>query len=164
MAMSLSNSVQPGTPEHFRREWRTQRVLWCLGVALLAASAAGALGPGFLSNRRLQRGALSTSYERFVHRHHPTPLRISVDRAVTKETLVIELAGELVDATRVEAIHPRPLRETKRGQAIAYEFGVEPSASGATVLFYLDYEHLGAVHGRVACEGHVLEFSQFVYP
>lgn len=162
--MSLPDSVQPGTLEHFRREWRTQRALWTLGAATLAASAAGLLGPGPLSRQTIEHERLVVSFDRFVHRHHPTPLRITARRSLGEDDLVIELEGELAEAVRIEAIQPRPTRESRRAHSIAYEFSVVPSTPSVSVSFYLEYEELGGVEGHVVADGQRLPLLQFVYP
>ena len=162
--MPFPAAVQPGTTARFGREWRTQRALWCAAAALLAASAVGVLGPGPISKRVARDGPLTVSFDRFVHRHSSTAIRIAVHGVGARNIARFELQGDLVTATKIEAIQPRPLSETSLAKGVAYELSVGPAGSDAFLLLYLDYEELGSLRSQVAFEGHAVEVPQLVYP
>jgi hypothetical protein len=155
-------------PRFQKLEWRAQRAGWVVWAVILFAAGLGVLGPGWLSSRHVTSpdGRTTVAYERFLHYHHPTQLEI-VHRpsAGNAQELAVRVSQSLLDRIKIQRIEPEPMRQEPIGDAVAYHFGGAPSASELKVVFHVEYERYGAVHGDLSVAGDdAVTLSQFVYP
>jgi hypothetical protein len=158
----------PSDSQFQRLEWRAQRTGWVAWAVVVLAGGLGLLGPGWLSNRHVTSGDGRTrvAYERFLHYHHPTQLEV-VHRQSTDapQELAIRVSHALLDRMRIQRIEPEPRRQELMEDAVLYRFSVQPGPDEVKVVFHVEYERYGAVHGDLGIDGDAaVTLSQFVYP
>jgi hypothetical protein len=147
-------------------EWRLQRTAWVFWGILLIAAGLGLLGPGTLSATRRTTSAhdLTASYDRFLHYHTRTTLRLDVVGTSAAE-FGVWLSHDLVDAIHISRIEPAPLQTTHERDGVHYLFAKGKQAEDAEVVFHLDYERIGLVRGVIGRPGGgELSTWQFIYP
>ncbi|HEX6962716.1 MAG TPA: hypothetical protein VF175_12665 [Lacipirellula sp.] len=151
-----------------RREWRLQRVGWFLWIALIAAGLAGAVGPGPISSQRLSTsdGRLAVEYERFVHRHYPTELRLSIEPEDEQDkSLRVRISQTLLDRIKIARIHPEPVLSELTADGVWFEFGRQPGAERVTVVWHIEHDKIGRGAGQLQLAGsQPLSIPFFVYP
>jgi hypothetical protein len=149
-------------------EWRTQRVCWFLWSAIIVAAGLGLLGPGPLSAARNSNadGALTVTYDRFLHYHHPTELRITIGGATgVGDEVKLKLNQALLNRIRIQRIEPEPVRASLAGDGIVYAFSASDSTDLREIVFHVDFERIGRSRGTIAVNGKApIVVSQFVYP
>ena len=151
-----------------RKEWLTQRVGWVLWSAILFAGCLGLLGSGPLSSARNtdSDGTFSVEYNRFLHYHHPTELRVLIsDSLAAGRELEVKLTQGLLNRVQIKRIEPEPMRASLVGNGVVYTFSRLDSANSSEIVFHLDFERIGQSRGIIEVDGKVpIVLSQFVYP
>jgi hypothetical protein len=151
-----------------RIEWRTQRVGWFVWSTIIVAACLGLLGPGPLSAARDSdaNGTLTVAYDRFLHYHHPTEIRITLGNlSRAGGELELTLSQELLDRMQIRRIEPEPVRASLGGGGVVYKFSRSDSADPSEIVFHVDFERIGPSHGTIKVNGkEPIVLNQFVYP
>jgi hypothetical protein len=150
------------------REWRLQRIGWCVIALLIVAALLGLTGSGPLARATAgETGApLQLEYSRFVRLDAPTTLEVEIaGEAVTGEQVELQVARDYLRSTRVEEIVPEPAEVRSAGEHLVFVFPVDEPGQPLLVTFDLRHTDFGATSGEVGlADGMALEFGQFVLP
>ena len=148
------------------REWRVQRVGWCLWVFVLVAAMLGLTGSGPLSTRSATShdGRLTAEYDRFVRHHCSTEITLSFNRSTASDDFRVWLNQEFFDAVAIEAIEPQPREQSYSAGGILLAFRAIPPEETARIVIRCQPESLGPITCQLASGKSELTLSQFVYP
>jgi hypothetical protein len=151
-----------------RAEWRVQRVGWILWAAILAAGFIGLLGPGPLSASRDADagGNFSVNYDRFLHYHHPTQLRVNLGDSLPASTeLELTLSQEYLDGLQIRRVEPEPVRSSIGKRGVVYTFSRTEAADAGVIVFHLEFHRIGLSRGQIGINGRdSMMLDQFIYP
>ena len=162
------HAAPPTVDEDLRfqaREWRFQRAGWVLLAVLVAAAAAGLLGPGWASRSVADEPAsrLRIEHERFARRLSPVQLYVRLPPETAPGEQRIWVGAGLLEALRLEGVVPAPARVEPGAEGSSFVFAAAGGA--AEVRFELEYERSGLVRGRVGrSPTESVELAAFVYP
>ncbi|WP_141733425.1 hypothetical protein [Oligoflexus tunisiensis] len=152
-------------PGFQKREFLFERVGWaCMGIILLAASL-GVFGKGVLSQAELRGKQFHLQYDRFLHRHDLTTLKLEIP-PIHGEPGVIAVAfpNTYLHKFRIEHITPAP-ESSAHGDQTLFWFTATHTGEPTTILWSLEPQEMGRLEGRIfvnGAEGYA--FRQFVYP
>jgi hypothetical protein len=150
-----------------RREWRLQRLGWIAWGVVTLAGLAGLLGPGPLSDSEAvtSDGALIVAYDRFLHYHHPSQLKLTLRPRSSGEEVRVQLSQSLLDRIEIHRIEPEPARRELTPDGIVYVFSLADELDAATIVFHVEYESMGSGRGTIRLAGgEPVKLKQFVYP
>ena len=151
-----------------RREWRVQRVGWLLWAAFLASGLAGLVGPGPFSTQQTATsdGRLTVEFNRFVHRHHATQLKLNMQPGgEADESLRLHIAQPLLERIQISQIVPEPTAQEVSADGIWYEFAGKPGAENVQAIFHIEHDKIGSGTGLLKlADGQPLSAGFFVYP
>lgn len=151
-----------------RREWLFQRVGWLLWVALIVAGLAGLVGPGPLSSNTAATpdGRLVVNYNRYVHRHHPTQFKLTIQpESEQDESVRLHVSQPLLERIQISRIEPEPASSQLTADGVWYEFNCEPGTKTLQAVFHLEHGEIGRGTGQLQLTGdQPLNASFFVYP
>lgn len=153
-------------PAYRRLFWKIQRAGWLAMMLVVAAGLLGVFGRGPLSRASVEdaQAAWRLEYERFGRYESLQPLRLDVQPGNARQTSVWLDQGYLADV-RVDRIVPEPVREELSADGILYVFEWQPGQRPGRITFYVTFERLGLVEGRIGRTPALAQaFSQFVYP
>jgi hypothetical protein len=148
-----------------RWEWRTERAGWVLMGLVAAAGLLGLIGPGPLSQTTAgaEDGSLTVGYERFLHHHSPSQLRLRL-AAGDSDVVGVRFPNSYLSQVKFEKVMPEPVEVRTEGADQTYWFRRTPG-SALEVTVHFEPEERGRLHGAVGLVGGVaLRFDQFVYP
>ena len=151
-----------------RREWRILRLGWFCWSAIVLAALAGLLGDGPLSSTTAASEDLSlvVHYDRFVHRHDPCMLKLSITPpAGTQDELRLSVDRDYLSNLEIRAIVPEPERTVFGEDKVTMVFPMDGSPSLMSVVIHYSPEPTGKLNGVIRLEGATpVRFWQFVYP
>lgn len=148
-----------------RREWRLQRIGWCLWAGLIAAALLGLIGNGPLSssNASTNDGSLTIQYDRFLRRHDPSVLTLTI-RPSGDGQAKVRIASKYVQNLQIERIIPEPMQTIADGDYLALVFASAAEGSAVISLYYMA-EQIGTLDAEIQAEsGASVRFWQFAYP
>lgn len=147
------------------REWRIQRVAWCvLSIVLLAVAlgATGRSGPLSVRTEQYRDGSLQLKYNRFMRNHSPDNLRARI--FASSETVSLQIDKGYLREVELDKVTPEPAQVIAGSDATVFVFNARPN-SEVEATFHLQPEAPGGLAGWIALEGKPrVHFSQFVYP
>jgi hypothetical protein len=150
-----------------RRSWRMERAGWLLIALLLAATLAGALGPGLLSSAhaRTPGGELELAYPRFLRVRADGRLEIRIREAGAREAR-LWIAGPWLERVRVLSITPPPTRSELTDGRWTLVFATSKSAlRELAIALDVEPQSAGSLAGSVGLDsGAKLDFRTWVYP
>jgi hypothetical protein len=155
--------------EPFQRvEWRLQRIGWVLWGLLIESALAGLLGPGPLSKAESPApdGSLTIAYDRFVHYHHPTRLKLIVGSSERpRNSLQVKFSKQLIERLHIDRIEPEPEGRRLGADGVVYTFPLTESTEVANIMFHVEFEHFGLSDAQIEVVGkEPAMFTQMVYP
>lgn len=146
-------------------EWRLQRIAWAMFAVILAAVMLGLIGRGGpLSKRAVATpdGSFLMQYNRFVRKHSPDELRVTVHAQA--DTAAITIDSGYAESMKIDKVMPEPRRVIGGNGSITYVFDTVPG-SQMRATFHIEPEELGSLQGSVSSGAAArLQFTQFVYP
>ena len=151
-----------------RRQWRWQRAGWVLMGLFTAAGLLGFFGSGPLSNgtARSSDGVLAVDYERFIRRHSPSTLRVSLSPAATStDRVALRVNRAYLDDAMIQSIVPEPAHVASGADEITYQFDSPPTRRKLVVVFDLEAKKAGTVRLRLRTGGtSEVAVDQLIYP
>jgi hypothetical protein len=158
----------PDDPSFQRIEWIAQRAAWIVWGLVIIAALAGLFGPGPFSNATAESAdqALSVHYERFLHYHNPTEIRLRV----TKQDRSRELAEVLIDQSLLDRIEirrivPEPTENLVTDNGVIHVFSIPRDAATGEITYWVDYEKYGRAKGQITLDGRsAVTLRTFVFP
>jgi hypothetical protein len=154
----------PEDMEFQRREWRTQRVAWCVMIVIVGLAVAGVFGGGPLARATAgeRDGTLWAEYERFARLNTTSDLRVHLTPSGDSTQLWIGRAYQ--DRMRLEMIVPEPVSSRVTPDRIIHTFDTQPGEP-VTITLQMKTASPGTVQGRLGVVGGAeLVLSNFVYP
>ena len=151
-----------------RRQWRWQRAGWLLMGLVTAAGLLGFFGSGPFSgdSARSADGVLTVDYERFLRRHAPSTLRVSLLLPATPAGRVaLRVDRAYLDDALIESITPEPTHVAIGSDEITYQFDSPQTGGELVVVFDLEAKKAGAVRLRLRAAGNSeVTVDQLIYP
>jgi hypothetical protein len=146
-----------------------ERVGGWLMVATVAAASLGLLGSGPLSAASLRAEGFTLDFSRLARLQSSDVLTVRLDAAATRTPEVrVWVDRGYLDATRVESIHPAPIRTEGAPDRLIFVFAVADPGGPLTLQLRLQPQRPGVVHGRAGIErpgaAGAVSFRQFVFP
>jgi hypothetical protein len=168
MAKQIPN-LQLEDNEPFQRvEWRLQRIGWVVWGLLIVSALAGLLGPGPLSKAESPApdGSLTVAYDRFVHYHHPTLLKLVVRPSEqSRDSLQVKFSRQLLDRLHIDRIEPEPEGRRLGADGVVYTFPLNESTDVVSIMFHVEFERFGLSNAQIEVVGsEPATFTQMVYP
>ena len=153
---------------HERREWRAERIGWCVMLLILLLSAIGLLGPGPLSGKvaGTEGSALWVEYNRFERYQRPSTLDIHLQPAATGDSTVrLLFSRDFVEHVELEYIDPEPERVDVLPDHIAYVFNLPDRSRPSLITYHYRGERIGSSNARIGIDGGAeVDIGQFFYP
>lgn len=173
MADSGSGAPAPARLEHveddvrvLRREWRFERIGWCVLALVIVAGCAGLLGGGQLAGASVVSadGRVTMDYERIVRHGAPTDIVLRLAPPAAGDTAVtVAIDQEYLAAGGVGRILPAPLEMHGADGRLVYRFRGAPGR--ATVIdFALVPGTLGVRRASLTTDHGTLPLRQLVLP
>ena len=135
------------------RQWRMERLGQVLIACCIMAALLGLFGHSPLSTaaRQTVDGRLSIHYDRFARNETNTDLLVTLNRTRMADGIVrLWLDQDYLDAFKVTAVSPVPIRGEARDGARAFVFQTDGSRFTATLS--VQFEAVGLVHGSVRAD------------
>jgi hypothetical protein len=156
-------------PVFERRSRRAERIGLALMVATVLAAAAGLLGSGPLSRGSVAAEALEVDFQRLSRYESSETLTLRIGATATRGPEVrVWVDRGYLDASRIEAVVPAPIRAEAGADRVVFVFAVAEPDRQLTVAFRLQPEHVGPILGQAGLEGPAarrpVAFRQFVFP
>ncbi len=147
------------------RQWRVERICWLIIALLLVAALMGLFGRQPLarvsdhtSDRRL-----SIHYDRYVRSENNVEFLLTVEPQDGAGIVRLWFDPEYLDAVKIVAVSPVPLRGEARDGGRALVFHTDGSRFTASLS--VQFESAGFLHGRMwVDEGPPLTLSHLVWP
>jgi hypothetical protein len=139
MAAEFSATLELDSPSHERAvrvESLVERAGWLVMAAVLLLAAAGFLGAGPWSSRRVSTadGRLTIAYEAVVRYEAPCELKLVFNRQPRgDETISVAISDAWTSSTTIERIAPQPIAETGTSQGICCTFRLVNAPNGAII-------------------------------
>jgi hypothetical protein len=138
---------------------------------LVAAAAAGLLGPGPLSHATASiPGVLDSDYQRFTRYEDLETLTVRVAPTMTTSGVVaLSLNRDYLDHAQLTTVTPQPERVETAQARVIYVFRMAEPGQPLDVTFSLKPRRIGRVEARLAVEtpggrGPELTIRQFAFP
>ena len=148
------------------RQWRMERLGQVLIACCIMAAILGLFGHSPLSTaaRQTVDGRLSIHFDRFARTESNSDLLVTFESPKGADGIVrLWLDQEYLDAFKVTAVSPVPIRGEARDGARAFVFQTDGSRFTATLSG--QFQAVGMVQGSVKVdEGETLAVTHFVWP
>ncbi|UOK36108.1 hypothetical protein MJP36_16460 [Pseudomonas palleroniana] len=148
-----------------RKVWRFERVGWYALVLLMGLTLAGLFSKGPLSTgqARSADGQLHVEYQRFLRNGSSDGLVIHL-QGQARETLEVEISGELLRGFNIEMLQPQPLKASTAGEGVKL-WVLSDDKGQATLHLTVRSDGVGSFETRVSrATGASVHLSQFIYP
>lgn len=153
--------------EFQRREWRVQRVLWIVGVALLVLALMGLFGGGPISSTTQQSsdGSVSVDYHRFVRHDGRAALHVQVDAAhASNQEVAVWIDHRFLDRVHIESVSPQPASVQGDNGRLVYAFELADGSETLNVTFSYRPQHIGRIGGDIGSGDAAVDIDQIGYP
>lgn len=154
-----------GFQEH---EWRLQRVIWMLLLAIVVLALFGLFGTGPLSSMTAgsEDEGITLDYERFVRHDGRASLVVDVSPDQVSEGQVeLWLDEAYLGDIQIETISPQPNEVRSDGDRQVYVFLAEDPTAPITITFSYRPDTIGRLSGDMGIvDGPTLSFDQLSYP
>jgi hypothetical protein len=148
-----------------RATWRAERIGWTVLWLIVVLALLGLFSNGLLSTASVESpaGDLRVTYERF--QRNGTLAEIKLEAAPQSgQQLAIRIGTQILDASTIETITPRPQAERGIAGGIEFVFAVEPGEP-LTVYVNVRPRGVGFLAGGIGIgESRPARLSQFIYP
>jgi hypothetical protein len=147
------------------RDWRAERVGWCVMGILVILACLGLFSNGPLSKTtaRDETRRLSVEHERFYRFGASSDMRWSVEAAPGTET-TIAVNREFIEAFTLESITPAPSRMVGTADGVRLTFTREEGAS-LDVVLSVTPDEVGTVAPEVRLQdAEPIRLDTFIYP
>ena len=148
-----------------QRQWRIERVGWCVFALVLLLALVGAFSQGILSETTAETPdkSLAVTHQRFERHETVTQLTIEA-QAAGDQGLALEITGDLLDKLTIQTIWPEPVNSASLDGGLRLQFNTDDQGA-ATVRLSLRPDRWGFSRGEVAIEGgQSVTIDQFIYP
>lgn len=148
-----------------RKVWRFERTGWYVLVVLMGLTLAGLFSKGPLSNGEALSadGQLRVEYQRFLRNGSSDGLVIYL-KGKPRETLEVEISGELLSGFNIETLQPQPLKASTAGEGVKL-WVLSDDNGQATLHVTVQSEGIRSFDTRVSrVTGSSVRLSQFIYP
>lgn len=164
MWTSRSHPFQEDMPFQLR-DWRAERLGWCVMGLIVAVACLGLFSDGPLSKTtaRDETQRLSVEYERFYRFGTSSDMRWTVAASPGTET-AIELNRAFVESFTLETITPEPSRMVGSARGVRLEFARDEGAS-LDIVLNMRPDKVGKVTPEVGLQGtEPVRINSFIYP
>jgi len=148
------------------RQWKLERIGQVLIACCILAALIGLFGHNPLSTatRQTADGRLSIHYDRFARTESNSDFLVTFEPGKGTDGVVrLWLSQEYLDAFKVTAVSPVPLRGEARDGRRAFVF--QTDGSRFTAILSVQFQAVGMVRGSVKVdEGEALTLTHFVWP
>ena len=148
-----------------RKVWRFERLGWYALVVLMGLTLAGLFSKGPLSTAEVRGadGQLRVEYQRFLRNGSSDGLVVHL-QGRARETLEVEIKGELLRGFNIEMLQPQPLKASAAGEGVKL-WVLSDNDGQATLHLTLRSDGVGSFATQVSRTGGAsVRFSQFIYP
>ncbi len=163
--MDKKIQIEQDLPFHYR-QWRLERMGQVLIACCIVAALLGLFGHNPLSTatRQTVDGRLSIHYDRFARIESNSAFLVTFEPGKPGDGVVrLWLDQEYLDAFKVTAVSPVPIRGEARDGSRAFVF--QTDGSRFTAVLSVQFQAVGMVHGSVrADDGEPLAVTHFVWP
>lgn len=147
------------------RLWRVERIGWLLIAVLIVAALMGLFGQQPLARvtDHTSDSRLSIQYDRYARYETNNEFLLTLEPQGRAGVLRLWFDSEYLDALKIVAVSPVPLRGEAREGGRALVFQTDGRRFTARIAF--QFEHAGFLDGRVwVDEGMPLSLSHLVWP
>ncbi|WP_431033525.1 hypothetical protein [Pseudomonas yamanorum] len=148
-----------------RKVWHFERAGWYALVVLVGLTLAGLFSKGPLSTSEALSadGQLRVEYQRFLRNGSSEGLVIHL-KGKPRETLEVEISGELLSGFNIEMLQPQPLKASTAGEGVKL-WVLSDDNGQATLHVTVQSDGVGSFDTQVSrVTGSSVHFSQFIYP